>query len=198
MNALHIKGLKVMSLKQSGKIATTDNILYDPTEHRIKAITIASREDVDLRLILFSDIKNIGEDALMVASEAAIKNLSEVGKPIERMVKDKLYLTNTTVVTEDGVELGKIADFQFDPKTGVVEEIEITQGPIKGLQEGRKKVSGADIVRIGKNTTIVKDYIDEKLASQPAQGLQGMMRDMQAKIADTTKKVNVKVREEVK
>ena len=191
MNAQHVKGLKIMSLKLGRKIATADDILYDASEQRVKAITVGNTTDSDVRLIHFADIKDIGVDAVMVESEAAIKNLSEVGKPMERMVKDKLYLTNTMVITEDGVELGKIADFSFDPKTGVVTEIEITQGPIKDMKEGRKKVAGSDIVRIGKGTTIVKDYIDEKLASQKAGGLQGILRGVEEKISDTAKNVSL-------
>ena len=191
MNAQHIKGLNVMSLKQSRKIASADKILYDPGEHRIKALTLGGPIGADAKVILFSDIKNIGSDGVMVESEDSIKTLTQAGKNIERMVKDNLYLINTSVMTEDGVGLGKIVDFQFDPTSGNVSEVEISQGPIMDVKEGRKKVAGDDIVRIGKNTTIVKGYIDEKLASEKKGGLQGIMRGMQEKITDTKKKINL-------
>ncbi len=190
MNAKHVKGLKIMSLKQGKKIDEADKILYDSDTHRIKAITVAGG---DIRLILFEDVKSIGNDALMVESEESIRNLSSAGEKIERMVKDNVYLIGTTVMTEDGVELGKIADFTFDAMTGKVEEVEISQGPIKDVQSGRKKVAGNDIVTIGKNTTIVKHYIDEKLAEEKEGGLHGMIRGMHEKVSDTTKQVASKI-----
>ncbi len=191
MNAKHIKGIKIMSLKLSREIAKADKILYDAATHRIKAITVAGGDN-EIRLILFGDIKKIGQDAVMVESDTAIKNLSEVGRPMERMVKDKLYLINTSVITEDGVQLGKIADFSFIPATGIVEEIEITKGPIEDLKTGRNKIQGKNIVKIGQNTTIVSHYIDEQLAGQPKRGLHGMLGGMQKKVADAQKKVSPK------
>lgn len=187
----HVKGLQVFSLKESKKIATITDLICDPDGHRISALTIGKHGlFANMRLVLIEDVKSIGEDAVVVESESSIKNLNQVGKVIQRTVRDHLIITGTAVITQDGVTLGKIADISFDPKTGTVFDVEITQGPIKDVSEGRKKIRGDDIVSVGKDTTVVKGDTDEKLAAKPGGGIKGMMHQMQDTIGDVAQKAS--------
>lgn len=183
----HIKGLQVFSLKDSKKIGTTEDIVYDPESHRVRALTVSPRGAfTDTKLILMERIKSIGEDAVVIESDASIVAVTLASDVVQRVVRDHIFIANTKVITEDGVELGKVAEIFFDSDTGLVTEVELTQGPIKDVQTGKKKIRGEDIVSVGKDTTVVKADIDDKFAAKPG-GLTGMMRQMQEKITDATK-----------
>lgn len=189
----NIKSLQVFSLKQSKKVATIFELICNSNGHKVTAFSVDRRGlTTDARVIPFEDVKSIGEDALVVESEAAIYNLSHVAKEIQRMVRDSIYIIDTSVITEDGVGLGKIADIYFDPKTGTIEDVEITQGPIKDISLGRKKIRGEDIISVGKDTTVVKSDTDEKLASKSGGGLQGVIQQVQEKIASVKEKTSAK------
>lgn len=183
MNATHIKGLRVMSLRLGDEIAKASNIVYSTDEHRIVAITVGNSTSA----IPFNEIKKIGQDAIMVESEGAIKNLSDMDKTVQQAVHDNLFLLHTYVITEEGTQVGKVVNFSFNPSTGEIDELEITKGPIDDLSEGRKKVKGKDIMRIGQTNTIVSKYADDELASQPKGGLQGILGGMQERIAEEKK-----------
>lgn len=187
----NVRGLQVFSLKQSKKIAAIHDLVCEADGRRICALTIGKHGMfADMRVIPIEDVKSIGEDAVVVESESSIKNLDQVDKGIQSIVRDHIRITGTTVITEDGVTLGKVADITFDPKTGTIEEVEITQGPIKDLSEGRKKIKGEDLVSIGKDNTVVKGDTDEKLAAKPGGGLKGMMQQMQDTIGDVAEKAS--------
>lgn len=191
--AKNVKGLQVFSLKQNKKIATIHDLISSADGHKITALTVDKRGSfADTRVIAMGDVKSIGEDALVVESESSVKNVSAADKGIQQMVRDHIYIIGTAVITGDGVALGKIADVSFDAKTGSVEEVEITQGPIKDVSEGRKKIHGKDIVSVGKSDTVVKSDTDERLAAKPRGGLTGMMQNMQKKVSDVVEKTPFK------
>lgn len=187
-----IKGLQVFSLKQSKKIAAVHDLICEANGHRVSAFTVGKRGlFAEMRVVPFEQIKSIGEDAVVVESDTAIINVSHAGKEIQTMVRDNIYIIDTSVITEDGVELGKIADVYFDPKTGMVVEVEVTQGPIKDVSEGRKKIPGADIISVGRGSTVVHRDTDEKLAAKRG-GLKGMMQQVQDTIVGPPEKASFK------
>jgi uncharacterized protein YrrD len=192
MNSLNqsnlIKGkdlinLKVLTLQDGKLIKNVDELVFDPMANQVRALVVDPKGWFsDAEVILFEDIKNIGRDSIVVESEDVIKKASDVQEKISRIIKDDNYLTDNKVMTEDGNELGKISDIYFDPHTGNVIELEVSQGTLKSVQSGKKRVRVSDVIRVGEDATIVKGFVEETLENQAQhQGLQGVVTTAQAK-----------------
>lgn len=168
-------GLKVVTLQKGKIIENIDELVYDPAENKVKAFVVDSGGwFADAKVVLFDDISTIGADAVIVESDAVIKKASDVEERITRIVKDDNYLTQNKVMTESGTELGKVSDIYFDPSSGSVIELEVSQGAVKNVQSGRKRVAVADIMKVGEDVTIVRSSVEQQLQQQSQQqGLAG-------------------------
>jgi|GEM_PF-2111463 len=156
-------GLKVIAVKRGKHIADVKDIIYDPQEHRVKAFLIQPAGWFsDARIILFEGIKSIGKDAVMVESEEVIRRASDGGERVARIVGDDKYLTKEKIITENGTHLGQVNDLYFDSKTGRVESFEVVNDILHDFRQGKKRIEIGDVVTIGEDAVIVKNYLDEE------------------------------------
>jgi uncharacterized protein YrrD len=168
-------GLKVVTLQKGQMVDDVDEIVYDHAEDQVKALVVDSGGWFnDAKVILFEDIKSIGRDAVIIESEAVIRKASEVAGKISRIIKGDNYLTANKIITEDGNDLGQVSDIYFDPQTGKVVELEVSQGAIKNAQSGKKRIQMGDIVNVGEDATIVSSNVEQSIENQAQyQGLKG-------------------------
>lgn len=163
IKASKVIGLPVFTISDGKKIENVDDVIYDPIKNKIEALLIEKGGwFAESRVILFSDLEGIGYDAALITSPARIKKLTEVSKNIEAIVKNDTYLTNTKIITEDGIELGRVSDIYFNATTGRVEEFEVSQGTLRSWKEGKKRIKIESLVTIGHDATIVRIYSPEK------------------------------------
>ncbi len=157
VKASKVIGLPVFTINDGRKIENIEDVIYDPIQNRIEALlTEKGGWFSEARVILFDDLEGIGEDAALITSPNQIKKISEVEKHIEMIAKNDTYLTNTKIITEDGLELGRVSDIYFNSATGRVEEFEVSQGTIRNFKKGKKRVKISDIVTVGQDATIVR------------------------------------------
>lgn len=169
--------LKVISINEGKYIENVDDLIYDPRTHKVRALLVDKGGWFSkAKVILFEDIKTIGKDAIIIESESQLKTADEVGERIATISKSDTFLTKTKIITETGTELGSVSDIYFDQKTGDVIDLEVSQGGLKDLQSGKKRVKVSDIITIGEDATIVKGYAEAVIAQQAQQqGLQGAL-----------------------
>jgi uncharacterized protein YrrD len=159
IKASRIIGLPVFTINDGKRIDSIEDVIYDPFQNKIEAFLIEkSGWFSEARVISFGDLEGIGVDAALIVSPKQIRKLSDVEKNIEAIAKNDTYLTNTKIITENGVELGRVSDIYFDAGTGRVEEFEVSHGGLKYWKDGKKRVRISDIVTIGKDATIVRVY----------------------------------------
>ncbi len=170
-----ILGKPIFTIDNGKKVEDVDDVLYNPHLNKIEGLLVDKGGLFsEAKVILFDDIRSLGEDAVLIDSPHVLKKASDTEKSIETLAKSETYLTNTKIITEEGTELGKISDIYFDNKTGAVEEFEVSQGAVKNIQSGKKRVKVSDIVTVGEDATIVKIYVEKKLKEQAqTQGVQG-------------------------
>lgn len=175
IKATNIMGLSVYSLKDGRKIETVSDVIYDPRENKIEALLIDKGGWFsEAKVIMFEDIKGVGEDAVIVESESVVKKAEDVKKEVASIAKDGKELTGSRIITENGKDLGAVSDLLVDPKTGQVEEFEVSQGTFQNLSGGKKRVKISDIITIGEDATIVKGYAKDMFEEQEKeQGLKG-------------------------
>jgi uncharacterized protein YrrD len=69
-------------------------------------------------LLAWADLKGFGPDAVTVESDAVIRPARDA---VEQRVEDNdLEILGKRVLTERGMELGTVADVDFDTETGAV------------------------------------------------------------------------------
>lgn len=189
--------LKIISLQDGQELERVKDIIYDPYTNEIRALLIDKGGWFsDAKVVLTKDIHSIGEDAVIIPSENHIKKASDVPKRIASIAKDNQYLTKTNIITEQGKEIGFVTDIYFDSVTGQVSEIEVSQGLLKNIQSGTKRVKVADILTIGENTTIVKSYTEEKFEEQGQHyGIQGSMNTAKHQTTSVIEQVKQKTQE---
>lgn len=179
-------GLKVITLEHGQIIEDIDELVYDPQDTKVKALVVDEGGWFsDAKVILFEDIQTIGKDAVIISSAAVIKKASDVTERVHRIIKNDNYLTTNKVITEDGTDLGHVSDIYFDQQTGNVIEMEVSQGALKNVQSGKKRVKVADITRVGEDVTIVKQIVEDELEQQAQQqGVQGAVQTARNKTPD--------------
>lgn len=187
-------GLNVVTIDNGTKIETVDDIAYDPTTHQIVALLVDSGGLFSTaKVILMDDVHNIGEDAVIVPNADVIKTLKELADGVRSISESNKHLVTTNILTIDGKQLGRVTDIYFDSTNGSVESMEVSQGGLKTMTEGKKSIKPSDIVTIGADATIVSAYIEEKFEDQGEKGgLKGTLNDTKDRVeevADNTRKV---------
>jgi uncharacterized protein YrrD len=157
IKAKDLLGKKVLSIHEGKFIEDVDDVVYDPQANEIKALIVDKGGWFsDTKIVLFDDVKKIGKDAVIVEDEDVMKKVSEVGEQIEQMTQNGI-LSHAPIVTEEGKKLGTISDLFFDDTTGKVTELEVSQG-FKDFQSGKIRVKVSDVISVGRDATIVRNY----------------------------------------
>lgn len=179
-------GLNVVTIDTGTVIETVKDVAYNPTTQRIEALFVRNGGLFkQAKAIHIDAVHNIGEDAAIVADASVVKSAKDQPKVITSISGSNKYLIQTKVLTIKGKALGKVSDIVFDSQTGIVDSMEVSQGGLKTLTEGKKSIKPSDIVTIGVDTTIVSTYTELKLEAQGEQGgLKGVMNEAKQKVAD--------------
>ncbi len=171
-------GKDVFTIEQGKRLSSVKDLIYDPHQQRVLAFIVHEGGLFsDATLIPIDQVKSIGEDAVIIQSEDVLKKAEDFSTFVEQVSKGNTYLTGTKVLTEDGQDLGTVKDIYFDPQTGVVEQLEVSQG-LQDLETGLKQVSVEDIMTIGEDATIVRTFVEQSMEAQSDQGgVQGILNE---------------------
>ena len=104
-----------------------------------------------------------GEDAVMIRNQQAVRK-TEADDIHYTYLLGKNKLKDLNVLTEDGVLLGKVTDVYFDQEMGnTILGLEISDGFVSDLMEGRKWLPLTQDMSIGKNAIMVPPMSEERL-----------------------------------
>lgn len=189
IKASKVIGLPVFTITDGRKIDHVEDVIYDPMRNRIEALLIEKGGWFgEPRVILYEDLEGIGYDAALISSPALMKKISEVGKNIQAIVKNDTFLTNTKIITEDGIEMGRVSDIYFNSSTGRVEEFEVSHGALLNWRESKKRIKIESLVTIGHDATIVK-IIDDKTKPMPSQQSNAQINEVQEQTKNLVEEV---------
>ena len=183
----NVIGLNVVTIEDGKIIETVDDIAYNPTTQRVEALLVSSGGIFSsAKAIHMDDVRNVGLDAVIVQNVSVMKSVKEQDDSVRSISDSNKFLVKTNILTVDGLELGKVTDIFFDSSTGMVESMEVSQGGLKKLSEGKKSITPADIVTIGADATVVSAYTEAKLEAQGEQGgMKGMVNDIKNNVGET-------------
>lgn len=195
IKARSLRELPILSVLQGKKIAEVKDVIYDPFENRIIALLLYPTGVLSKdKFILYQDVKSIGKDAIIVDSSLVLKKSDEIDRNVLTLKKREKLLLGTRIVTEDGEQLGVVTDYFFEPATGTVKQLELSQGGFADFKSGRKLVNISNIISMGPDATIVSietaDLIEEQSQTQ---GLQGKLNQTSDTLEQNTDSLKTKL-----
>jgi uncharacterized protein YrrD len=108
------------------------------------------------RAIACEGIQSIGSDAVIVSDPEAIYTFGDFTEQGRLFISGKKKLQGMPVVTYNGQQLGYIEDVYFDEKLGKkITGLELTDGLISDITEGRKVVMINEEAQLGEDAVIV-------------------------------------------
>lgn len=174
VKANDVIGLKVFSVDEGKEVDAVEDVIYNPSASKIEALLVDSGGIFSSgQVIAMEDVKSIGDDAVIIQSESMMKSVKELPDDIRHIAEDDTHLTKAKVMTEQGKDLGKVSDLLFDPDTGEVVELEVSQGGWRDMQSGRRRVKLHDVTTVGEDALIVKSFTEVEFGEQAEKG--GMM-----------------------
>ncbi|MCJ8011677.1 PRC-barrel domain-containing protein [Paenibacillus sp. KQZ6P-2] len=157
-------GLDVFDIEEGKEIGKICDVLISEC-WEIQALVLESTGffSGSAKSVSWKDIMAYGEDAVMIRNQQAVrKTTADDIKFTYLLGKNKLKDLN--VLTEDGVLLGKVTDVYFDQEMGnTILGLEISDGFVSDLMEGRKWLLLVEGMSIGKNAIMVPPMSEERL-----------------------------------
>jgi uncharacterized protein YrrD len=157
MDVKSLKGIAVVSIAQGEKVGTVDNILFDLENRRVIAFKLTKpgllrSGGIVLRM---TDVENIGKDAVMIKNKEAIRELKAERDLQSR--PDLGTLSALRVVSEDGTFVGNVATVQFEPRNGVITDVEITGTGFMDRLRRNQTVPAHQVLSFGSDVVVVPD-----------------------------------------
>ena len=187
-------GRKIVTLDSGERVDSVRDLIFDEQGNHVLALLIDEGGWFHAaRVIPFTSVKSIGEDAVMIASADDVVSARD-DATIAAAMESKSGLAGLNLLTSDGKELGRIADVFFDETSGQVVGYEATGGLFSDLSSGRTFVPAPESVIIGAEAAIVPSSVALAMEEQEAGGIQGAF----SSVAESVKGAAGNVAESVK
>ena len=187
-------GRKVVTLDGGERVDSVRDLIFDEQGNRVLALLVDEGGWFHAaKVIPFSSVRSIGEDAVMIASADDVVSARD-DSTISAAMESKSGLAGLNLLTSDGKELGRIADVFFDETSGQVVGYEATGGLFSDLSSGRTFVPAPESVTIGAEAAIVPPSVALAMEEQEAGGIQGAF----SSVAESVKGAAGNVAESVK
>jgi len=157
-------GLAVFEVEEGQEIGTIVDCIVD-SNLNITGIELESKSffNSHVKIVAWKDIIAYGEDAVMIASKESIDKTDSDNIP-HTFLQGKNKLKDLQVVTTTGIIIGRISDVYFDQKMGnTIVALEISDGMVTDLIEGRKWLPCSEDMSIGENALLVPAMSEERL-----------------------------------
>lgn len=155
--------LPIISLQEGQQIGYVKSLILDAGTKALAAIVVDSKGFFkDQRIIPYSKVVSVGEDAITIDTESHVEKTTNLPELLE-LVKDKLTIIGTKMVTETGKTLGIADEYYVDKATGKIAQIEISGGKIEGFLSGKAFISADYITTLGHDVIITQKGSENSL-----------------------------------
>lgn len=157
-------GLAVYEVEEGNEIGKIADIVLDSNWH-VTGIELESKAffSSHVKVVAWDDIAAYGEDAVMIRSKESIMKTDTDHIPYTFLL-GKNKLKDLQVLTTSGTILGRVSDVYFDQKLGnTIVALEISDGLVTDLIEGRKWLPCSEGMSIGENSVLVPAMSEERL-----------------------------------
>ncbi|MCX8129136.1 MAG: PRC-barrel domain-containing protein [Clostridia bacterium] len=155
-------GLPVICIENGKRLGIVKDVVFCPKTREVKGFLLESKGyEIRKKIVLMSDVLNMGRDAVVVGEADCIKNMKKLEGT--GVLKDKGEIRGLKVYTRTGRDLGIVKDVLFDHKTGLVEGIEVSDGLLQDIVLGRNILPLFGKVEFGEENIIVDREAAEEM-----------------------------------
>ncbi|GAA0138061.1 hypothetical protein YSY43_49020 [Paenibacillus sp. YSY-4.3] len=157
-------GLAVFEVEAGKQVGKVLDIMLNE-DWTISGITLEGRAmfSGSSKVVLWEDIVAYGEDAVMIRNQQAVRKCGAENIQLT-FISGNGKLKDLPVLTEDGTMIGYVADVYFEQNLGnTITGIEISDGFISDLMEGRKTLPFMPGITKGENAIMVPPNSEQRL-----------------------------------
>ena len=155
--------LPIISLQEGQQIGFVKSLILSADTKSLAAIVVDSKGFFkDQRIIPYSKVVSVGDDVITIDKESHVEKTSNLPELLN-LVKEKLTIIGTKMVTESGKTLGTADEYYVDPNTGKITQIEISGGKLEGLLSGKAWISAEYITTLGHDAIITQKGSENSL-----------------------------------
>ncbi|AET65817.1 hypothetical protein Desor_0059 [Desulfosporosinus orientis DSM 765] len=148
--------LPIISLQEGQQLGYVKSLILDAGKKSLAAIVVDPKGFFkDQRIIPYSKVVSVGDDAITIDKESHVEKSSSIPELLD-LVKEKLTIIGTKMVTESGKTLGTAEEYYVDPSTGKITQIEISGGRFEGIFNGKACISADYITTIGHDVIVIQ------------------------------------------
>ncbi|MBP5426645.1 MAG: PRC-barrel domain-containing protein [Clostridiales bacterium] len=149
-------GLPIISEKEGEIVGRVQDFLISDKDKSIFGFILEGNLFSGEKIILLENVLKMGKDAIVVDNKDVVSNLKV---DINYKMKDK------EVYTKDGINLGMIKDIRVNEENGEIECVEISDGIISDIINGRRVLPLIGKVLFSDNNIIVEKQAYEEIES---------------------------------
>lgn len=161
----------IMGLQTGTELAVTVQPIIDPRTLAIIAYEVdGALLDAKPSLLRIEDIRELSDIGMIIDSSEEFVELDDVIK-LKEVYLYHFRLLDLPVIDEHGRKLGKVTDYTFDPKSFVIQQINVRRPLLQSLNESELLIHRSQITEINDQAIIVR------LATAPPEPLKGKVRN---------------------
>ncbi|WP_110931816.1 PRC-barrel domain-containing protein [Paenibacillus bouchesdurhonensis] len=157
-------GLSVFDVEGGKQVGKVLDVMLNE-DWTISGITLEGKVmfSSSCKVVLWEDIVAYGEDAVMIRNQQAVRRWEAENIQLT-FISGNGKLKELPVLTEDGTMIGYVADVYFEQDLGnTITGIEISDGFISDLMEGRKMLPFIPGMTKGENAIMVPPNSEQRL-----------------------------------
>ncbi len=169
MDIKSIKGIAIVAVSDGSRLGSVSDALFDLEKRQVKAFIVGSGGlfGGSDRILDISDVKSIGTDAVMIDSRDQL--IADRNDTRYQVFPDIGKATSLRVVSESGSLVGDLATLQFDPNTGSVTDIEVSQHGLFASFRSNMTVPTTSVLRFGQDVAVISDEYAAQATSEADQ-----------------------------
>jgi len=145
MDVNTLKGFAVISLTEGTKLGYVEQPLLDLNALQLAALRV--KGDAGAFVVPFSQLQNIGTDAVMVTSSDVTQTAASGG--VSSGLTDPDTMKKLKVVDKSGTFIGTISGIDIDVASGKIVELRAHKGGMLGMGGATTPIDPATILSVG-------------------------------------------------
>lgn len=159
-----VVGLPVICIEDGKKIGTIEDVLLCPQKRQVKAFLLERRKyELNKRVIMLTDVLSLGKDAAIVKDCSCPIPLNKAAS--ENDLKERGEIRGLRIFSKSGKELGIAKDILFDYRTGTIEGVEVSDGLLQDIIQGRRILPLFGKVEISAENILVGEEAEQEMES---------------------------------
>jgi uncharacterized protein YrrD len=158
-------GTSVVGQADGRNLGVVHDLLFDHDTDELLAFVLAEKDLfglIDAQIVPWREVRSISGDVILVESAASKIHLKDEPR-IRAIAKRETVLSGTQVLSQDGQQLGTLADMVIDETSGRIAGYEVSGGFISDTLRGKKFLPAPPGLSIGSHAAIAPPAAEAEL-----------------------------------